>query len=79
MGRPVLLRVIAHVSFLLPSIVVTIMLAVPSAIPVVRPSDETVATPFDETFAISGLLELQVTILFEALSGNKVEVSVTVH
>ena len=64
------LTVTAQVAFLLPSAVVTVIVALPAALAVTTPEAETVAT--------SVLLDDQVTSLFVAFSGVTVAVSVAV-
>ena len=59
-----------HVAFLPPSFVVTVMVAVPAALAVTTPEDDTVATDV--------LLDDQVTDLSVALEGVTVAVSVSV-
>ena len=59
-----------HVAVLLPSAVVTVIVAVPAAMAVTKPDVETVATDV--------LLLFQVTFLFVALEGETVAVSVSV-
>jgi hypothetical protein len=62
--------VTSQLAFLLPSTVVTAMVAVPFAILVTNPVDETVAT--------DGVLLVQVTSLFVALAGSMVAVNCSV-
>ena len=59
-----------QVAFLLPSSVVTVIVAVPAFFAVTTPELETVATVV--------LFEVQVTFLFVALDGDTVAVSVCV-
>ena len=65
----VVFTVIWQAEVLLPSMVVTVMVAVPAAFAVIKPLDDTVATLV--------LFEDQVTALFVALEGETVAVSVS--
>ena len=64
------LTVIAHVAVLPPSVVVTVMVAVPG--------DTAVTTPLVFTFATASLSDFQETVLSSALSGVTVAVRFTV-
>ena len=70
MPVPPLVTVMAALAVKLPLEVVTVIVAEPAAMPVTTPEELTVATDV--------LLEVQLTVLFDALEGKTVAASVVV-